>query len=362
MSRVAAQNGGMPNAALPDAADARLVVVKDLVKEFRHRSSRESMRAVDGVSLHLDRGETLGLVGESGSGKTTTGRCILGLIPVTGGTLHIDGVELAELSRRQLLLFRKKMQMVFQNPYDSLSPRWRIKSIIEEPLILQTDMDKSVRQRRISELLELVRLDRDVLSRYPHQLSGGQQQRVGIARALATNPELVVLDEPTSALDTITRTEILDLLNSLRRELRLSYLFISHDLSAVRRVCDRIAVMYLGKIVEEAETETLFGDPQHPYTRALLSAVLKPRIGGRGKRARLHGEPPSPIDPPSGCRFHPRCPISAAACAATDQTLELTGPGHSIACSRLTGGEHVEWPAGWHEMSATGRQGSPPPA
>ena len=349
----------MQHSGPSEAAGARLVAVRNLVKVFRHRSSRDSMRAVDGVSLHLGRGETLGLVGESGSGKTTTGRCILGLIPITSGSLQIDGVELAQLSKKQLLLFRKKMQMVFQNPYASLSPRWRIKSIIEEPLILQTDMEKSARQRRISELLELVRLDRDVLPRFPHQLSGGQQQRVGIARALATNPELIVLDEPTSALDTITRTEILDLLNTLRRELQLSYLFISHDLSAVRKVCDRIAVMYLGKIVEEAETETLFNDPQHPYTRALLSAVLKPRVGGRGERARLHGEPPSPIDPPSGCRFHPRCPISVAACTTIEQALEPTGPNHRIACARLTAGEHVEWPAGWHTMAPTGRPQSP---
>lgn len=328
-------------------AEGGLLVVDGLVKIFHHRRSREPVRAVDGVSFRLRRGGALGLVGESGSGKTTVGRCALGLIPADGGRVHLDGMSLGELSRLQRRTIRRSAQMVFQNPYDSLSPRWRVKSILEEPLILNTDMGEADRKRRVEELLHLVRLDSRFLQRFPHQLSGGQQQRIGIARAIATSPELVVLDEPTSALDMITRSEILELLTSLRRELQLTYLFISHDLSAIRRICDTVAVMYLGRILEEAPTDRLFTKPQHPYTRALLSAVLAPVVGRPIARVRLQGEPSSAANLPAGCRLHPRCPIAIGDCARVDQVLENIGPDHRIACMRIHQGHTVNWPQGW---------------
>ena len=262
----------------------------------------------------------------------------------------VDGVELTTLSEHELRAYRRHMQMVFQNPYDSLNPRWKIKDILEEPLILQIRMTDPDRRKRIAELCHLVRLDERLLDRYPHQLSGGQQQRVGIARSLATHPDFVVLDEPTSALDTITRVEILDLLNRLRRELGLTYLFISHDLSAVRRVCDQISVMYLGQIVEQLPTEALFCAPCHPYTRSLLSAILEPRVGGKAERLRLHGEPPSPIAPPSGCRLHPRCPVAMAECAREIQVLREVEPNHRVACWRVTSGQVLDWSASSKEQ------------
>lgn len=340
-----------PRSEQPDGAASSLLVVEGLVKVFRHRRSRELVRAVDGVSLRLSRGAALGLVGESGSGKTTVGRCIIGLIPVTSGSVLFEDIDLGELTPRQLKSFRPRAQMVFQNAYDSLNPRWRIKDILEEPLVLTSDMAAGNRARRVEELLHLVRLDGRFLERYPHQLSGGQQQRIGIARALATNPDLVVLDEPTSALDMITRSEILDLLDSLRRKLGLTYVFISHDLSAIRRICGSIAVMYLGRIVEEAAADRLFAQPQHPYTRALLSAVLRPLVGGRTIRARLQGEPSSALNLPSGCRLHPRCPISTRECAAIDQSLQEIAPDHRIACMRLFRKDAVEWPEGWQGVA-----------
>ena len=336
--------------SVQDRHQKPLVVVRDLVKEFRHRRSSDPVRAVDGVSVELARGGAVGLVGESGSGKTTVARCILGLTPPTHGSIMVDGVELTTLSEHELRAYRRHMQMVFQNPYDSLNPRWKIKDILEEPLILQIRMTDPDRRKRIAELCHLVRLDERLLDRYPHQLSGGQQQRVGIARSLATHPDFVVLDEPTSALDTITRVEILDLLNRLRRELGLTYLFISHDLSAVRRVCDQISVMYLGQIVEQLPTEALFCAPCHPYTRSLLSAILEPRVGGKAERLRLHGEPPSPIAPPSGCRLHPRCPVAMAECAREIQVLREVEPNHRVACWRVTSGQVLDWPASSKEQ------------
>jgi oligopeptide/dipeptide ABC transporter ATP-binding protein len=329
------------------SGNGALVVVEGLRKVFHQPGSLEHVRAVDGVSLALGRGEALGLVGESGSGKTTTARCIMRLTDPSAGRILFDDVDLGTLSGRRLQSFRSRMQYVFQNPYDSLNPRWRVRDTIEEPLILQRDLARTERRARVGQLLELVRLDREFLDRYPHELSGGQQQRVGIARALATEPELVVLDEPTSALDSFTRAEILELLNGIRAQLGTSYLFISHDLASVRRVCERIAVMYLGRIVEEAPAEKLFASPEHPYTRSLLSSVLEVRPDGRRTRARLGGEPPSQVDVPPGCRLHPRCPIAVGACAELDQELDDFEPGHRVACMRVVRREEFAWPEGW---------------
>ena len=322
----------------------RLVEVENLVKQFGHRRSGTLVRAVDGVSLGVARGAALGLVGESGSGKTTMGRCVLGLIPPTSGRVQFGDVDLATLKGRRLRQFRRHMQMVFQNPYDSLNPRWRIRDILEEPLILSGDMAKADRHARIRDLLGRVRLDESFLERFPHQLSGGQQQRVGIARALATSPDLVVLDEPTSALDTVTRAEILDLLDRLRGDLGLTYIFISHDLSAVRRVCDSIAVMYLGRIVEEARTPRLFDSPRHPYTRSLLSSLLEPRIDGRRQRIRLRGDPPSSMERTAGCPLHTRCPVALPACARESQALADIEPDQRVACMRVSRREPIDWP------------------
>ena len=321
----------------------RLVEVENLVKQFGHRRSGTLVRAVDGVSLGVARGAALGLVGESGSGKTTMGRCVLGLTPPTSGRVQFGDVDLATLKGRRLRQFRRHMQMVFQNPYDSLNPRWRIRDILEEPLILSGDMAKADRHARIRNLLGRVRLDESFLERFPHQLSGGQQQRIGIARALATSPDLVVLDEPTSALDTVTRAEILDLLDRLRGELGLTYIFISHDLSAVRRVCDSIAVMYLGRIVEEARTPRLFDSPRHPYTRSLLSSLLEPRIDGRRQRIRLRGDPPSSMERTAGCPLHTRCPVALPACARESQELADIEPDQRVACMRVSRREPIDW-------------------
>ena len=298
-----------------------------------------------GVSLRIFPGEALGLVGESGSGKTTLGRTVIRLVKPTGGVLLHNGRDITTEPNRRLAWLRRETQMVFQDPRDSLNPRWRVQEAIEEPLRLQTALTKGERWARVEELLHLVSLDESFRQRYPHELSGGQQQRVGIARALATNPGLLVLDEPTSALDWLTRFGILELFAELRSKLNLTYLFISHDLSSVRTVCDRIAVMYLGQIVEEASTETLFKRPTHPYTRVLLSSILDSGVSSRRERVQFVGEPASPINPPNGCALHPRCPISVAECAVTDQNLCDIGENHLVACMRMSGDEDVVWPA-----------------
>ena len=309
-----------------------LLEVRDLVKTFGHPDALDSVTAVDGISLSLTEGETLGLVGESGSGKTTVARCIIRLTSASAGRVILRGADITDLSGRTARVVRREMQYVFQDPYDSLNPRWRIERIVEEPLMLSGGMSKQERNRRVVELLRLVNLDESFLNRYPRELSGGQRQRIGIARALATEPSLVILDEPTSALDSLTRGDILELLDRLKRELRTTYLFISHDLSAVRRICDRIAVMYLGKIVEVAPTERLFATPKHPYTRSLLSSILEPRVDGRQERVRLTGEPPSPLNVPAGCRLHPRCPVAVEACQTMLQRLEEVESDHWISC------------------------------
>jgi len=269
-------------------------------------------RAVDGVSFAIEQGESLGLVGESGCGKSTLARCILGLEPLARGSIEFQGRNINDWPEKDL---RRQMQMIFQDPYSSLNPRMRVGSIVAEPLEIHSVGAAGQRAAKTIELLRLVGLSEDLAGRYPHQLSGGQRQRVAVARALALRPALVVCDEPVSALDVSIQAQVLLLLQDLRQRLGLTYLFISHDLAVVGQVCDRIAVMYLGKVVESAPALTLVSDPQHPYTRALLSAVPVPDPGRQRQRQHLKGELPSPLNPPTGCPFHPRCPQVMEICA-----------------------------------------------
>jgi peptide/nickel transport system ATP-binding protein len=313
-----------------------LLAVSGLVKHFP-LDKRRSVRAVNDVSFEIRHGEALALVGESGSGKTTIGRCILRLIEPTAGSILFRGQEVTRLEESAFRVLRPRLQMVFQEPYNSLSPRMRIRKALEEPLLLNTDLTPAQRLDRVVEVLEMVRLGAAALDRYPHQFSGGQQQRIGVARALVTSPDLIVLDEPTSALDVCVRAEILDLLNDLQRRLGFSYLFISHDLAAVRRVCDRVAIMYLGKIVETASVDEIFARPLHPYTRALLSSVLYPDPKLKPPRFRLEGEIPSSIHLPTGCHLRERCPWATPSCGAAYPPLDELSPGRRVACFRVGG-------------------------
>ena len=311
----------------------RLLEVSNLVKHFP-MGRRQTVKAINDVSFHIDRGETLALVGESGSGKTTVGRCILRLIEPTEGRITFAGAQVDTMSANQLRALRPRVQMVFQEPYDSLNPRMRIRKIVEEPILLGGDMTPAQRHDRVAEVLEMVRLGADSMDKYPHQFSAGEQQRIGIARAISTEPELVVLDEPTSALDVSVRAEILDLLTDLQEDLALSYLLISHDLTAVRRVCHRVAIMYLGKIVERGNADELFEQPLHPYSRALLSSVLYPDPSEQLSRFLLSGEIPSPIDLPPGCHLHGRCPWAVDTCNDAYPDAEELLPGRHVACFR----------------------------
>jgi oligopeptide/dipeptide ABC transporter ATP-binding protein len=312
-----------------------LLEVRDLVKHFPIGHGR-AVRAVNEVSFSIGRGEALALVGESGSGKTTLGRCVLRLIHPTSGAILFRGQDILGLGRDALRQFRRRVQMVFQEPYDSLSPRMRIGRIIEEPLRLRTELSAAARAQRVREVLTMVRLDPSAADKYPHQFSAGEQQRIAIARAISTEPELVVLDEPTSALDVSVRAEILNLLSDLQRRVQFSYLLISHDLTAVRRVCDRVAVMYLGKIVETASTAEVFDRPLHPYSRALLSSVLYPDPKQVLPRFLLSGEIPSPIDLPAGCHLHQRCPWAVDQCRTVYPALAELLPGRSVSCLRAS--------------------------
>ncbi len=326
------------------ATEQRLLEVKGLKKFFPIRSGllrrvTGQVRAVDDVSFYINQGETLSLVGESGCGKTTTSRCILRAVNPTAGQIYFHTanqkvVELAKLSKAELRPLRRQMQMIFQDPFSSLNPRMTILEIISEPLAVNGVNSRQERRDRVEKLLEMVQLPPEFMNRYPHAFSGGQRQRIGIARALALNPALIVADEPVSALDVSVQAQIVNLLLDLQAELKLSFLFVAHDLSVVKHVSDRVAVMYVGKIVEVAETQALFANPKHPYTEALLSAVPKPDPRLRSQRIILEGDVADPAHPPSGCYFHPRCRYAVERCKnETPQLLEIE-PNHYASCHR----------------------------
>lgn len=318
-----------------------LVEVRDLVKHFpiergflRRRVG--SVRAVDGVSFDVRPGETLGLVGESGSGKSTTARVLLHLEAPTSGTVLFEGTALAGLTGEALRRRRRHMQMIFQDPYASLNPRLSVGHTLREPLDIHGLGTREERRSRVAELLERVGLEPRAAERYPHEFSGGQRQRVGIARALATSPRLIVADEPISALDVSIQAQIVNLLQDLKEELGLTYLFIAHDLSMVRHLCDRVAVMYLGKLVESGTREEVFDRARHPYTRALIASILVPDPERQAARAAppLEGDVPSPAAPPPGCRFHTRCPFAVERCRVEEPAWRDIEPGHAVACHR----------------------------
>lgn len=314
-----------------------LVRVRDLVKHFPVEGSELQVRAVDGVTFEILRGETLGLVGESGCGKSTVGRCLLRLIEPTSGEVNFEGRDVLTLGRTGLRELRREMQIIFQDPYASLNPRLTVGAIVSEPLKIHGMGNKSERNDRVAELLRKVGLDPDYMNRYPHEFSGGQRQRIGIARSLALNPKLIVADEPVSALDVSVQAQVVNLLQDLQHEFGLTYLFISHGLAVVEHISTRVAVMYLGRIVEIASARDLYSEPLHPYTQALLSAIPIPDPKRTRERIILTGDVPTPINPPSGCRFRTRCPMAIAECAITDPDLREIKPGHTAACIRVPG-------------------------
>ncbi len=332
-------SAGAGTAGVLEAPKSDLVVVRDLHKYFpitagilsRHIAD---VRAVDGIDFEIRAGETLGLVGESGSGKTTAGRVILRLADATKGSVVFDGQELVGLSRAELRPLRKEMQIIFQDPYASLNPRMTVGAIVGEPLEIHGIAKGREADIRVQELLRLVGLQPYHANRYPHEFSGGQRQRIGIARALAVNPKFIVADEPVSALDVSIQAQVINLLQDLQQQLGLTFLFIAHDLSVVRHISNRVAVMYVGKIVEIADRDRLYDNPLHPYTQALLSAIPipDPDVERRRKRIILTGDIPSPVNPPSGCRFHTRCPVAFERCKVEVPAFKEYEPGHRAAC------------------------------
>jgi len=317
-----------------------LLEVRDLVKHFPIRKGFWSrtvgaVKAVDGVSFAIASGEVLGLVGESGCGKTTTGRCILRLLEPTSGDVVFEGRDITTIDRRGLRRLRREMQIIFQDPYSSLNPRLTVGSMLAEALRIHRIAEGKAARERIDELLEVVGLYPSHAGRYPHEFSGGQRQRIGIARALSVNPRFIVCDEPVSALDVSVQAQVINLLRDLQDEFDLTYLFIAHDLAVVEHISDRVAVMYLGKLVEMTSSEELYRNPLHPYTRALLAAIPLPEPGGGRERIELEGDVPSPANPPSGCPFHPRCPIATAECAEIVPEFREVERDHFVACIKV---------------------------
>ena len=321
-----------------------LVKVENLTKHFPVsrgiviQRKVGAVRAVDGISFTIECGETLGLVGESGCGKTTAGRTLLGLYPATGGEVTIDGHNVRSAKGKELLAIRRMAQMIFQDPFASLNPRWTVHSIVSEPLrVHHLCKTEAIRVERVQELMGLVGLNGRLINRFPHEFSGGQRQRIGIARALASDPKFIVCDEPISALDVSIQAQVVNLLEDLQDKFRLTYLFIAHDLSMVRHICDRVAVMYLGVMAEMGDRNELYEHPLHPYTKALLSAVPvpDPKKARVRRRIILAGDVPSPINPPSGCRFHPRCPLADEQCSREVPQWRLAAPGHWVACHKI---------------------------
>jgi oligopeptide transport system ATP-binding protein len=324
---------------MSDSATSALVTVQNLKKYFPFTrgmlaKTHHTLKAVDNVSFTVARGETLGLVGESGCGKTTVGRTMLRLYEATGGKVFFAGQDLFALSKKELVPLRRKMQMIFQDPYASLNPRMTVAEIVAEPLAVHQLANGKAAAERVRELLSLVGLNQEHAARFPHEFSGGQRQRIGIARALAVKPEFMICDEPISALDVSIQAQVINLLENLQEQMGLTYLFIAHDISMVRHISNRIAVMYLGQIVELAGSWELYRNPAHPYTQALLSAVpiADPIAEAARQRVVLEGDVPSPVDPPPGCRFRPRCRLAAPQCAATEPELREVSPGHWVSC------------------------------
>lgn len=316
-----------------------LVSVRGLVKHFPVEGSDDVVRAVDGVSFDIFPGETLGLVGESGCGKSTVGRCLLRLIEPTYGKIDFEGRDVLSFGKTEMRDIRRQMQIVFQDPYASLNPRMKVGAIVGEPLVIHKIGTRAERQERVAELLKKVGLDPEYSKRYAHEFSGGQRQRIGVARTLALNPKLIVADEPVSALDVSVQAQVVNLLQELQKEFGLAYLFISHGLAVVEHISTRVAVMYLGRIVEVATAIDLYANPLHPYTQALLSAIPIPDPQQKRDRIVLQGDVPTPINPPSGCRFRTRCPIAIEECAHIDPELREVAPGHTAACIRVPGWE-----------------------